>query len=96
MVVFCVKDFNFQTEQIPFEQSAAGKQMQELQKLRKNFDNYVKKQEAERIADQKRREAERKCGLFVSIFSGAIAGIISGVFLLYWPTIIAWASSLIH
>lgn len=82
--------------QIPFEESAAGKQIAELQKLRQEFEDYKSKQESARIADEKRRKTERKRSIFVSTLSGAIAGVISGVVLYYWPDILEWFSALVQ
>lgn len=85
-----MKNFDFETETISFEDSAAGKQMQELQQLRKEFNDYVNKQDAEHKANEKVRKAERKRSIFFSTISGAIAGVISGVVLYYCPEIVSF------
>ena len=82
--------------QMPFEESAAGRQLAELQKIRQDFEDYKRKQEAERKAEEERRNIERKRNLIVSLVAGSISGILSGLFLYYWPTITAWASSLVQ
>lgn len=86
----------FQTEQIKFEDSGLGKQFFELQNLRQDFDSYVRKQEAEQKAQEERQRVERKRNLFVSLVAGSLTGIVSGIFMYYWPTITAFVSSIIH
>ena len=80
--------------QIPFEESAAGKQIAELQKLRQDFDEYVANQETQRIAQEECRRVERKRNLLVSLVAGSLTGLVSGIFMYYWHAIAAWASSL--
>lgn len=82
--------------QIPVEESAAGRQLAELQKIRQDFEDYKRKQEAEHKAEEERRSIERKRNLVVSLVAGSISGILSGLFLYYWPTIAACASSLVQ
>lgn len=86
----------FEIEHIRFEDSAVGRQLSELQKLRHDFDEYVRSQEAQRKADEERRKIERKRNLIGSLAAGSVTGIISGVFVYYWPAISGWAMSLLH
>lgn len=90
------QNFQFEIEHIPFEESAAGKQFAELQKMRQDFEDYKSKQEAERKSDEKRRNIERKRNLLVSLVAGSISGIVSGLFLYYWPGITAFFSSFLQ
>ena len=89
-------NFDFETGEIKFEDSAMGKQLAELQKLRQDFDNYVQKQDAENKANKERRRVERKRNLIISLLAGSFTGIVSGIFLYYWPVITAWVSSLVQ
>lgn len=90
------QNFQFEVEHISFEDSAAGKQFAELQKLRQDFDNYVAQQEAQRKADEERQRTERKRNTLVSLAAGSFTGIASGIFLYYRPNIVAWVSSLVQ
>lgn len=81
--------YDFEMETVKFEDSAMGKQISELKELRHDFDNYVREQEANRKAEDERRRVERKRNLIISIVSGSISGIISGIVLYYWPAIMA-------
>ncbi len=74
--------------EIKEEESAFGRQLTELQKLRQDFDSYVRKQETEQKSQEERQRMERKRNLIVSLAAGSFTGIISGLFLYYWPQII--------
>lgn len=87
---------NFETCEIKFEDSAMGKQLAELQKLRQDFDNYVQKQDAENKANKERQRVEHKRNLIISLLAGSFTGIVSGIFLYYWPVITVWVSSLVQ
>lgn len=87
---------NFETGEIKFEYSAMGKQLAELQKLRQDFDNYVQKQDAENKANKERQRVEHKRNLIISLLAGSFTGIVSGIFLYYWPVITVWVSSLVQ
>ena len=89
-------NFDFETGEIKFEDSAIGKQLAELQKLRQDFDSYVRKQEAEQKAQEERKRVERKRNLIISLLAGSFTGIVSGIFLYYWPVITAWVSLLVQ
>lgn len=81
--------YDFEMETVKFEDSAMGKQLNELSKLRQDFDNYVREQEPNRKAEDERRRIDRKRNIMISIVSGSISGIISGIVLYYWPAIMA-------
>lgn len=81
--------YDFEMETVKFEDSAMGKQLNELSKLRQDFDNYVREQESNRKAEDERRRIDRKRNIMISIVSGSISGIISGIVLYYWPAIMA-------
>jgi hypothetical protein len=67
---------------------------EELQKLRQDFDQYRADEAAKNAADEERHRQERKSDRMFSIFAGAISGllvaIVAGLFLYYWPFILAF------
>lgn len=82
------------TETVSLEESSAGKYLSELQKLRQDFDSYVRKQEAEQKAQEERKRVERKRNLIISLLAGSFTGVVSGLILYYWPAITARLFSL--
>ena len=82
--------------QIPFEESAAGKQIAELQKLRQEFDQYRAEQAAYQAAAEHREKVAERRGFIKGFLSSLVASIFAGLVIYYWPTIAAWASSLVQ
>lgn len=82
--------------QIPFEESAAGKQIAELQKLRQEFDQYRAEQAAYQAAAEHREKVAERKGFVKGFLSSLIASVLAGLVIYYWPTITAWASSLVQ
>lgn len=91
-----VLEQGFPTEPVKFEDSGVGKQLNELQKLRQDFDQYRAEQNAKNKAYEERQRIERKQNLIISLAAGSFTGIASGIFLYYWPTITAWFFSSFH
>lgn len=77
-------------ENVKFENSAMGKSISELQKLRDDFDKYRAEQKAEQKRNEERAKIERKRNFFISIVSGSISGVIGGLVVYYWPVIISF------
>lgn len=86
----------FHKEQISFEDSVAGKTINELKKLRQEFDKYCDEQKAKDIAYEKSRKAERKRNAFISLALGSLSGIFSGLIIYYWPSIVSWLHAIIQ
>ena len=75
----------FEVKEISFEDSAMGKQTQELQKLRDEFDQYRSEQTANHAAVEHRVKIAGILGFFFGIVGSVIAGLI----VYYWPVIIS-------
>lgn len=82
--------------QIPFEESPAGRQIAELQKLRQELDKYRTEQAAYQAAAEHREKVAERRGFIKGFLSSLISAIIAGLVLYYWPTIAAWISSLVQ
>lgn len=67
---------------------------EELQRLRQDFDKYRTDEAAKNVADEERHRQERKSDRMFSIIAGALSGlfvaIAAGLFLYYWPSILAF------
>lgn len=90
------QNFQFEVEHISFEDSAAGKQFAELQKLRQELDQRIAEQAAYQAAAEQREKAAEKRGLWRGILAGIIGSSVAGLFLYYRPNIVAWVSSLVQ
>lgn len=91
----------FETGHIKYEDSAIGKfqgsiaaqhteRMDELQKLRDDFDNYRAEQAAYHSAQEHRAKIAERKGFWLGIVSNGIAAIIGGLVVYYWPSVIAF------
>lgn len=100
-----------ETDYIKYEDSAMGKlqrsldsqhteRIDELQKLRDDFDKYRADYAANKASDEKRRKRERRGDRVFAIIAGAVSGIIGsaigGLVVYYWPHVITFFSKLFH
>ena len=76
-------------EQPCFEDTGFSDALDEIRELRKDFEQYRSDQETKDIADKERQRVERRRSLIVSLIAGSLTGIVSGVFMYYWPDILA-------
>lgn len=90
------QNFQFEIEHIPFEESAAGKQFAELQKLRQELEQHISEQAAYQATAEQREKAAEKRGFWRGILAGIIGSSVAGLFIYYWPNIIVWISSLVQ
>lgn len=81
-------------KQIPFEESGMGKQLEELQKMRQELDNYIAEYRAYQAAAEQREKASEKRGFRRGILSSTIAAIIGGIVIYYWPVIVSFLANL--
>ena len=91
-----VLEQGFPTEQAKFEDSGVGKQLNELQKLRQDFDQYRAEQAASQAAAEHREKVAERKGFTRGLVSGLITTVIGGLVLYYWPSITAWVFSSFH
>lgn len=89
-------NFDFETGEIKFEDSAMGKQLAELQKLRHELNKYRAEQAAYQTATEHREKVAERRGFIKGFFSSLIAAILAGLVIYYWPVITAWVSSLVQ
>lgn len=82
--------------QIPFEESAAGKQIAELQKLRQEFDQYRSEQASYHAAAEHREKVAERRGFIKGFLSSLIASILAGLVLYYWTDILQWISIVVQ
>lgn len=102
---------DFETACVKYEDSAMGKlqnslasqhteRMDELQKLRDDFDKYVANQAADKISDEERHIRERRSDRVFAIFAGALSGLLAsslaGLFIYYWPSIVSFFTKLLQ
>lgn len=86
----------FEVEHISFEESAAGKQFAELQKLRQELEQHISEQASYQAAAEQREKSAEKRGFWRGILAGIIGSSVAGLFLYYWPNIIDLISSLVQ
>lgn len=96
-----------ESHHIKYEDSAMGKlqrsldsqhteRIDELQKLRDDFEKYRAEQASYQAAQEHRaKKAERK-GFWLGIISNGIAAVIGGLVVYYWPHVIAFFLKLFH
>lgn len=84
----------FPTEQVKTEDSGVGKQLNELQKLRQDFDQYRAEQTAYQAAAEHREKVAERRGFIKGFFSSLITSIVAGLVIYYWPNLIGWVSNL--
>lgn len=82
--------------EIPFEDSAAGRQLHELQQIHQEL-NKARADQAAYQASAKHREkvAERR-GFIKGFLSSLTASILAGLVVYYWPKISGWVIALFH
>ena len=86
----------FEMGQIRFEDSAAGRQLAELQKLRQDFDQYRAEHAAYQAAAEHREKVAERRGFIRGLISGLFTTVIGGLIVYYWPEISGWVISLFH
>lgn len=98
---------DFETEYVEYKDSAVGKlqgaitsqhteRIDELQKLREDFDNYRAEQAAYQAAQEHRAKVAERKGFWLGIISNGISAIVGGLVVYYWPSIISFVVSLFH
>lgn len=70
------------------EDSAAGQQIGELQKLRQDFDKYCSDYAAYKAAEEHSRKAERHKTFAISAIVSFITAALANLMVYYWPKII--------
>lgn len=65
-----------QTKTVMFEDSAMGRQLSEVQKLRQDFDKYVADQAAHQAAEDKREKRRFWLGVLAGTIGSTVAGLI--------------------
>lgn len=95
----------FETAHVKHEDSAMGKlqgsltsqhaeRMDELQKLRDDFDKYRAEQAAYQATQEHRAKIAERKGFWLGIVSNGIAAIIGGLVVYYWPSIVSFLEKL--
>ena len=64
--------------------------LEELQKLREDFDKYRSEQAAYQAAQEHRTKIAERNGFWLGIISNGIAAMIGGLAVYYWPSITAF------
>lgn len=85
-----------QAKEIKFEDSCIGKQVNELQKLRQDFDQYRTEQASYQAAAEHREKIAERRGFIKGFFSSLISAVMAGLVIYYWPKITDWFISLFH
>lgn len=86
---------DFGIKEISFEDSAAGKQLAELQGLREALEKQTEeldKQRAEQAAEQAAAKHREKIAEIRGFFLGMIGSAVAGLIVEYWPVIISFFS----
>lgn len=90
-----LEDF-LKAQQVSFEDTGLGESLSELKKLRDDFDQYRAEQAAYQAAAEHREKVAERKGFVKGLLSSLIASVLAGLVIYYWPTITAWASSLVQ
>ena len=81
---------------VDFKDSPIEQQLEELQKLRQDFDKYRTDQAAYQTAAEHREKVAGRKGFWYGILSGIITTIIGSLVVYYWPAIVEFFSKLFH
>ena len=76
-------------ENVKFEDTAMGKSISELQKLRDELNQYRADQAAYQAAAEHREKKAKIKGFVFGFFSSLISTVIGGLVVYYWPVIVS-------
>lgn len=94
-----IMENGFQMGTVKLEDSAIGKQLAELQKLRQDFNQHVAEQSAYQAAEKHRLELAEKRQFRNCILSGVIGSAVGGLIVLAvqnWVSVVDFITSLFH
>lgn len=79
-----------------FENSPFAEQLEELKKLRQDFDQYRAEYTAYKSAEEHRTKIAERKGAVQGFVSALLVTIIGGLVVLYWPNILGFFMALFH